>query len=261
MKINKKLLIAAGMITVLGAAVAGGAVALIISSSAGGAAHDSKVIDEKVSNIVVNARMSDVRFVSGNNDKIYVSYPAEGVNAGKAEVKGDTLTISYEQSKERWYDYIGLDFGQDNKIFIEVPKGMIADARIETEYGDIEAEGVGGKLYADAKNGDIEISHCDFDNLECITGLGDIELENTDAQIVDCRTGDGDIEFERLGGGIIELSADLGDIEGLVSGMETDYTINADTELGDNNLINRTGGEKTLNVKVRMGDIVVRFTP
>ena len=136
---------------------------------------------------------------------------------------------------------------------------MIADARIETEYGDIEAEGVGGRLYADAKNGDIEISLCDFDNLECITGLGDIEIKNTDAKTVDCRTSDGDIDFERLDGGIIELSADLGDIEGLMSGKETDYTINADTELGDNNLTDRTGGEKTLNVKVRMGDIAVRF--
>lgn len=259
MKINKKMLITAGALVVFGAAVAGTATALIINSSAGIVGYESKIIEEKVSKISVNAKVSDVRFISGSSDQIYVSYPTEGVNGSVIEVDGDTLKVSYARSEKQWHEYIGLDFGYDNEILIEIPKDMRIDAQIETGYGDIDAGGVTGTLWADAEHGDIEVSYCDFDTLECSAGYGDIELKNSSAKSVSCNSEHGDIECERLEGELIELTAALGDIEGSVAGRETDYTINAGADIGENNLTNRTGGEKTLNVKARMGDIVMRF--
>lgn len=259
MKINKKLLITAGAVTVAGAAVAGTAAALIISSSADSVGYESKIIEEKVSKIIVNAAVSDVRFISGNSDKIYVSYPTEGVSGSVIEVDGDTLKISYDRSKKQWHEYIGLDFGYDNEILIEIPKDMSIDAQLETGYGDIEAAGVIGSLRAEAEHGDVEVSYCEFNTLECSVDYGDIEIKNSTAKSVSCINSHGDIEFERLDGDLIELTAALGDIEGYLAGRETDYTINADAELGGNNLINRTGGEKILNLKDCMGDIEIMF--
>lgn len=259
MKVNKKILIIAGILTLSGALITGITAALIVNSPKNGGRPVTKTIDESVSKIEVSVNVNDVRLISGSKDKITVTYTDSGLNGCTAEVKGDTLVISHNMEQQEWYDYIEFDSRHDSDITIIIPDNMSIDARLETKHGDIEAAGLTGSLRADSGSGDVEISGCDFDVLECNVDYGDIELKNSGARSVICNTDSGDIDCERLWGSDIKLSSDYGDIEGSIKGNEADYTINADTRFGENRLRNRTGGKNTLDIKAKVGDISLRF--
>lgn len=259
MKVNKKILIAAGIITVSGAVVSGAAAVFLINSSAESGRIVTQTIDEDISKIDISVKLNDVRLISAATDKISVDYTDGGLKGCNIVVNGDTLEISNNTEEKAWYDYIGLDFGRDGDITVIVPENMSIDARIKTMCGDIETEGLGGSLRADVGNGDVEISNCDFNILECNAECGDVELKDSGGETIICNINYGDIECERLRGSNIKLYSDCGDIEGFVSGDEADYTINTDVLIGENRMRNRTGGKNILDVKTNTGDITLRF--
>ena len=59
--------------------------------------------------------------------------------------------------------------------------------------------------------------------------------------------------------GAIEASVASGDVRGSIAGKATDFTITANANSGDQNIVNSAGGDKHLNAATNSGDIAIEF--
>ncbi len=244
MKPNKTIIITAGMFVLFGLIILGIAIPKLYISSASSLKTQEYTVTENISKIEISADRSDVHIVSADTDKISLSYNTDDINQYDITASNGILYMKNAFSKRdvlKWYDYFfSIDFNEYD-ITVSIPKGLAVDIQAATAYGEIKAFGVtGNELSVTTDYGDIEVSECGFISAECSTDYGDIEVS-------------------RISGGNISLVTDYGDIEGTILGNETDYTIDADTNLGDNNLQSRTGGINRLSAKTDCGDISVRF--
>lgn len=96
--------------------------------------------------------------------------------------------------------------------------------------------------------------------LMCSTGLGDITLSQISAPDTMLNTGAGSVDFHSLTARHIEVTSGQGSIEGTIMGVEADYSIDAETNLGKCNLKARQGlTDKTLRLTCGAGNIRVEF--
>lgn len=282
MKPNKIILITAGLFVLFGLIISGIAISKLYVSSLSDGHIQSYTITENISKIDISANKSDIHIVAENTDKITLSYYTDEFNQYYITTENGVLYMKdslSESNKLKWYDYyFNIDFKENHDIFIKIPKSAVTDVQISAAYGEIEAAGLTGNVLNIMTNcGDIEISECKSASVECETNYGDIDIERCVSESIICNTdcGDlevsdsagnlsahcdyGDIKMVRFSGSNITLSTDCGDIEGTILGNENDYSINAETELGDNNLQNKTNGNNTLNAKTSLGDISIKF--
>lgn len=138
-----------------------------------------------------------------------------------------------------------------------------------------------GKIVADAKSGDIEAknisANSDLDltansgsvtlnsgriagNLTMLTTSGDLKVIQTNAGgKISLGAESGEVSFKALAGHDIDLAAGSGDVRGSIAGKATDFTITANANSGDQNIVNSTGGDKHLNASTNSGDIDIDF--
>ncbi len=283
MKVNKILITTAGLFILAGIIIAGIAIMLTAKSAEPNARMETREISEKISKIDISADMSNIEIIPAiGTDKITLAYFTDDTNKYDISSDNGTLSVKYEKfskDKAKWYDYFfSFDFKRDHDILLQVPENLIADFQLNTNYGDIAARSItGGSVNIHTNLGDMDIKQCKFKTMECTTDYGDIDIEHCVGDILksstdygdidmkecvgklDCGTDYGDIEFKRISGDSILMNTACGNIEGSIDGRETDYTINTKTSLGDNNIQNRTGGEKLLDLKTDMGDIEIIF--
>lgn len=264
MKVKEIIIITAAIFVVFGAVISGTAIRLISKANARDMRMETQTITENISKINISADMSDIKIVSDNTDKITLTYFTDDTNKYNITTDNGTLSVEYARfnsDKVKWYDYyFSVDFGKDHDIILKVPKNLTADISSETNYGDVELSGINGSnAQIHTHYGDIELTGCKFSAIETVTDYGDIDIERGDSEKLSCITDCGDIEIENVSGKNITLNTALGDIEGTILGDETDYSINAETNFGDTNLRNKTGGKNTLNARTDMGDISVKF--
>lgn len=245
MKINKILLITAGLFLLCGTVVAGTAIILMNKAYSDDARMQTQTITENISKVNIFVDMSDIKIIPADTDKIVLTYFTDDTNKYEITTDNGILSIEYvrfKRNKAKWYDYyINFDFGRDHDVILNVPRNFSADIQLSADYGDIEVSGVkGGSMKINSDYGDIEIADCKFNSIDCAADYGDIDVE-------------------RCEGKILNFSTDCGDIEGTIAGNEADYTINAETELGDKNINNKAGGQNTLDVKTDLGDIDIKF--
>lgn len=283
MKTNRILIITAGLFILAGAVIAGIALMLTARSSEQNARMETYEVTEKISNVNIDVNMSDIKIMPVmGTDKITLTYFTDDTNKYDISEDNGTLSVKYvkfNKEKVKWYDYyFSFDFSRDHDVILQVPKNFRADLLLHADYGDIEVTDMSGdSMNIHTSYGDLDITGCKFKAMECATDYGDIDIERSQSDTfncstdfgsidvtdtagkINCGTDYGDIEFERISGASIVMDTSCGDIEGTIDGREADYTINAQTNLGDKNVQSRAGGEKRLDVKTDMGDIDIIF--
>ena len=219
------------------------------------------------------------------NVRVEISYPLTFDRADKQKTdvtvsaEGGKLTLR-EESRYNWADHaFNLNWVSPQTV-ITLPSSAFVDINVKTSYGDVVlAGGSYGMLsletscgdvkasgfVADAATlqtdaGDVKINDADITKkLVANTHMGDIEAYGVQAYEIDPHSDLGEIAVERLNSHSIRLNSSYGDVSGSIEGAAEDFKIDAKTDLGDNNLSNRTDGAKSLYVHTALGDIEISF--
>lgn len=265
LKANKIILITAAVLIVIGLIIVGISMPMYLSSNDFKGELQTRAITETISEINAYSDFGDVLIACDNTDTITVTYYENNKNVYQISTADNSLTIKPNVSSQdlKWYDQlINLNFAEKDKydLIIKLPKTVFANCTVSTEYGDIESYDLtGGYLNFKTNCGDIELNNNNFINIACLTDYGDIDAEITTAENLDFETNCGDIKLNKVSGTQMTLDTDFGDIKGTISGIESDYSINAETNLGDKNIQNKSAGIKVLNAKSDLGDIYINF--
>lgn len=277
---NKKLIIAAAVSAVIGALILISAIFLIRNGEYENRCEGSTVIDKNITAINISSTIGDIRILPSDTDKIKVTYAVGNNLICDIKSENGILNISQflDKSLKKWYDNIlSFNFNADYYILLEIPKNFTADINISAQYGDAEITGVNGNLTVEADFGDVEIESCNFKKLRASLDCGDIEVTDCKAAEMNVETDKGDceittssgnmtvstdlgsIELDGVSGDIFTLKNNCGDCIGTIIGKKSDYKINAETELGECNLENKSDGTKLLDVSTELGDILIKF--
>lgn len=244
-----------------------------------------QTITEEISKINVSSSLDDITLVPTDAKEIKVSYYYSDDWNYEMTTENKTLEIKeipFDKSDKKWYEYV-LNVDMNTKyrgIVIEIPKSKKYEMDLSANLGDIEVHDLQGTVTAKAEMGDIKIAGGTFTSVKCENNLGDVDITCTKAESIDVKLEKGDIEFENTTGNItasctlgdidfenitsdkIVLENDKGDISGSINGLEEEYTVISETNLGDNNLIGNYGnGSKTLKANTSFGDIEIYFRP
>lgn len=265
MKSKKIIFIIAGLLVLFGAIISGIAVTLAGTYSSNDVKTQTHTVTENISKINISAEHDDICIVATDTDSIKVKYAENKIR--KYDFREENGTLSLESVSRdtlglKWYDYINLNINFRDRvkgITVEVPKGFEADIVLNSKHGDIQVADLKGSISINADLGDVEIEKSAFSNLECDLDHGDIEMEEVSADSINLTNDYGDIDIEKISGSNITLENNCGDIEGTILGNEADYTIYAETNLGDKNIQNRTGGKNTLDARTDVGDLFIKF--
>lgn len=264
MKANKIILMTAGLSVFFGGIIAGTALLLYANVPDRDRRMETQTITENVSKINIAVDMSDIKIIPDDTEKITLTYFTDAANKYDITAEDGILSIEYTRASAdniKWYDYFfSIDLTRDHDIILKVPKTLSADISLKTGFGDIEVSGLkGNNMTVNTGNGDIELSVCDFTSIEAVTSYGDVDIERCESETLLCESDYGDIDIEKASGNDITLATNCGDIEGTIIGSESDYTIIAETDLGDKNIHDRSGGKNRLEAKTNLGDISIKF--
>ncbi|MGN0107862.1 MAG: DUF4097 family beta strand repeat-containing protein [Hominilimicola sp.] len=283
MKAKKIIFIIAGLFVLFGVIISGIAVALLGASPYDKGQMQTHTVTENISKINIFAEADDIRIVEADTDNIKVTYTEDKIRKYDFGTENGTLSLESVPRDTlglKWYDYVDFNINFKDRvkgITLEIPKGFNAEITLNSRYGDIYAADLKGSINIKADCGDVKIAKSEFSKIECNLDYGDIEMEKVSADSINLTNDCGDIEIEEVSGNIsascaygdigiekisgsnITLENNCGDIEGTILGNEADYTINAETNLGDSNIQNRTGGKNTLNVRTDLGDLFIKF--
>lgn len=242
--------------------------------------------NDEINSIFVDFDQTNVRVeISETAQKISVSYPVTFDRADKQKTdvsisaEGNVLTLR-EESHYKWMDYaFNINWASPQTV-ITLPSSAFADINVKTSYGDVVLTGgsygvlsletafgdvKANGFVADAVTlktdaGDIKITDADVtEKLAANTHMGDVKARSVKAYEVDFHSDLGEIKVENLDAQSIRLTSSCGDVRGSVEGAAEEFKIDAKTDLGDNNLSNRTDGAKTLYVHTALGDIEISF--
>ena len=138
---------------------------------------------------------------------------------------GNVLTMTSATNKE-WTDYIGVSAGgEDRKITVQVPDGLLDSLEISTTNEDI--------------------------TLPELAVTGSVSLSSNG----------GSVRFSTLSvGSSLRLHVKNGDIFGTVAGSYDDYSIQCSVKKGESTLPDsKAGGEKTLDAACNNGNVEISF--
>ena len=158
-----------------------------------------------------------------------------------------------------------------------------AAVRLATSNARVTASDVkcGGKVTLATSNSRIVLDDVNADSLQLTTSNGRIVLDdvltrgdltattsNGSVSAEDTivggaahlTTSNGKVEVENLECGDITIKSSNGAVSGSVKGLAADYTVTSATSNGQNQLGNRAGGEKKLNVRTSNASITLGFT-
>ena len=191
---------------------------------------------------------------------IYVTLPSERAcdvrldgNNGDVDLRG-TGTVSSL--------FINLDNGD-----VEISGGSLTslgDINVTTDNGDVDLGTFSAKsVTVETNNGEIDLQGgTASEKVKLGTDNGDVELSGRlTAASVEATTDNGEISFGEgeICADKIILSTDNGEIEAKILGRKSDYTITVDSDLGDSNIVNQSGGSKILEISSDIGDIEIHF--
>ncbi len=246
MKVNKYI-IAIGLFLII--------TGLIISCIAflnGGMPAENPTINtlsasNEVKKIIISSNSDGVVIIPSISEEIRISYRMSDTRQYSHRTENDTLYLEYIPLKQlglKWYQYIVSGNHRDADIVIEIPKASIKDVSITTNSGDIKLSGQF------------------FDSFTAQTNSGDLELTDINSTKTYISTKIGDVELEGISSSVIDIETKNGDVEGIIKGSAEEYTVNAVTKRGENNIRGIMGtGIKTLNISSVSGDIEMDFIP
>ena len=250
MKMNKKILIAAAVSSIIGAVITAAAMAILYDSSRDEMQTVTKTISTDLLKINISTNAGSIKIIPSDTDEITLTYSEDNTTHYNVTEDDYTLTVSPErikQPKAAWYDYyFSFDF-HSNDVVLSVPKGFSAKTELNSDFGNININGLKGSLKADCDYGNIIIADSDFSKI-------DINA--------DC----GNIKFTNLSGIDLNMECDLGDISGTIAGKWSDYSIDASSELGKRKITSFADTPRMADAPLRLyahtnlGDIDIHFT-
>ena len=215
-KSAKKWLIAAGILTAVGAVMFAAAMTAyhwdFSRLSTDRLETNSYEIKEEFTNIQLNTGTADILF-SASDDKVcrVVCYEREN-EKHSVSVQNDTLTVSAADDRA-WYEHIGISF-RSPKVTVYLPKA---------EYRSL---GVAGST------GEVEVpEEFRFDSADISLSTGDVSLSAAVSGTVRINTSTGDIRVENTSAGALDLSVSTGGI--IVSEVTCSGDMKASVTTGD----------------------------
>lgn len=133
----------------------------------------------------------------------------------------------------------------------------------ETDNGAIQVRGgTFGTIKASTDNGTVQFNHLTAESISAETSNGAVRLEYCTAEVISGETNNGAVVAERITANNIILRTDNGAVRGTIVGRQSEYNIDAKTNLGKCNLTSRHDPtlEKQLNVRTSNGAINLSFT-
>jgi hypothetical protein len=144
------------------------------------------------------------------------------------EINNSVLTLHVKRSNQ---SYNGIStLSETSTIDMQIPEGI--DVRMESDLGDIAAEGLKGKtIKLHSSLGDITAQNCSG-NFDLNTALGDISLNDVQGKITS-NTDLGDITGERITlTEACKLTTSLGDIDVQLTNSLTECRLDLSTSMG-----------------------------
>ncbi len=262
MKMRTKLFIASGIAIFIGAVLFALSLAMAYDARTDDILSETLTFSD-ISEILISSDMSDIEITGSDTNEITLTYFTDKINQydiGSADGVLSVKSIPGIYTRAKWYDYVNLDFWQKHSITLTVPRSLVSEINLDSDFGDIKVTDIECQsLSIENDCGDIKISDCTLGSLKCDCDYGDIRITESTADNLTCSDDCGDIKLDGFSGQNIKLNTSLGDIKATISGKEEDYKINAETDLGDKNILNKTEGKNTLDLKTDMGDINVTF--
>jgi DUF4097 and DUF4098 domain-containing protein YvlB len=210
--------------------------------------------------INVDAEISydDIEVKPSEDENVHVSFQSGGdTEYDVSEIDGTVyVTNKHKQQKGLIRIDLNFNFARKKPLTISLPEGYGGYLTLETDCGDVNADGVTAKSFNGvAKYGDIVVSGCSFDEKFFLTAdCGDVTLKNTAVNLSTVVTASyGDFTAYSCTLGKLILNAACGDTDILNSDAK-DAEINS--EYGDIVLTNTSfAGE--CKVWDSCGDIVL----
>lgn len=237
-----------------------------------------------VTALSIDYNVADITIVATDSEKLSVTYTCPYNRRGDL----NEITITEENGTlsmvERTKQHISLSFFNfyDHRVRVNVPKDRVLNIQIQTDTGDINlGDGTFGKIDLDTDTGDITLGTITATEMNLSLDTGDVEFNGAiTTSTLTMETDTGDVDFNSAittdtlaiktntgdidGGGVItaqsvEIETSTGDIDLTLSGAQTDYTIVAETNTGDQNIHSGGNGERKLSITCSTGDIEIDF--
>lgn len=158
--------------------------------------------------------------------------------------EGDGIEIEYSESDKEYYN-----------ITVDRKRRTENGAVLDYEWTDY----IGYKPDGEYKKIIVKLPAADYKSINVTTTNEDIDVGAVSAASVSLNSNGGSVNFDGVAADSAEFTVKNGNISGTLAGSIVDYTIECTIKKGDTNVINRTGGTKTLKLDCNNGDIEVAF--
>jgi|GEM_PF-4372829 len=236
----------------------------------------------KITEVYVKDINNHIEVVASNQDTVSFTYFDSEKEHYRIAVNDGRLTVTYEEKKP-WYMYL---FNWNLKTYtltLHVPKSALAMLNTATTNGslsfsDVQAD---GSITGKCTNGKITLNRVSAGNIHVSSTNGKLDLSdiisrgeaafkstngsvtavNIAADTLEMHTTNGKISAEHIKvSAKLDISSTNGAIVGSVIGRPADFTVDARTVNGKNNLKGVTGGgAKALNLRTTNGKIDIAF--
>ena len=241
------LIIAGGMLTVLGLSFAGD------SMQKSERIRQEITIQEGFGNIAIDTADCDVKFAmfSGRSDCMVEVYSYENVKH-TAVVENGTLKIKMIDERN-WTDHISIGRTDGMEMTVYLPAAEYESLQIRTTTGDIALaqEPVFLETLLRTNTGDIVCVGVSSDALDCMTSTGDISLQNSSPNMLKLQSNTGDFKVSTVAGDEIHMMTNTGELDAEVVNA---LTVTCKTETGDVEL-EKVLAEDYLQIRTDTGDV------
>ena len=207
------LIIAGGMLTVLGLSFAGD------STQKSELNRQEITIQESFDTIAIDTADCDVEFAmfSGRDDCMVEVHSYENVKH-TAVVEDGTLKIQMIDERN-WTDYVGIFniFGvtEQMEMTVYLPAAEYESLQIRTATGDItlKQEPFFREVVLRTRTGDISCVGVSGDALDCMTSTGDISVQNSAPNMLKLQSNTGDFKVNAVAGDEIHMTTNTGEVD------------------------------------------------
>lgn len=183
--------------------------------------------DASVNGVCVDVSDRELQVSLSDDNLVHIDYFESEDAYYNISVSEDGILTMTAESGEGISQFFGVkSSGEEHKISLQVPSGLLASLELHTTNEDI--------------------------TLAALAVTDRITLSNNR----------GDISFDALDvGNSLQLENKNGDISGTILGSEDEFSISTESKKGESSLpASREAGEKTLHVTNNNGDIAVAFS-
>lgn len=202
-------------------------------------------VTDDIKKLDIDAAMMDVTIEQG--DEVKVEYKGDDRLKPTFEFDKDSGTLKIKQKKKANINVKNLNY--ESKLRIELPKNHnMEEFEMDLDMGNLIIDEINAK----------EISIED--------NMGNVEIEKTTSESIKVEANMGNVVISKCATTNVEINASMGNVEIKLEDDVKDYTINANTSLGNLTIgsdkhkgnFKQTGTKGTIKVDCNLGDVEIR---